>query len=42
MARRQDINEAVYGRGKTPKDIVTNPDNRMARADRLAAVLSKY
>ncbi len=42
MARRQDINEAVYGQGKTPKDIVTNPDNRLARADRLAAVLSKY
>lgn len=42
IARRQDINEAVYGTGKTPRDIVTNPANRMARADRLAAVLSKY
>jgi len=42
IARRQDINEAVYGQGKTPRDIVTNPANRMARADRLAAVLSKY
>ena len=42
IARRQDINEAVYGRGKTPKDIVTDPNNRMARADRLVQVLSKY
>lgn len=42
MARRQDINEAIYGAGKTPKAIVTDPANRMARADRLAAVLSKY
>ncbi|MBO6518477.1 MAG: lipid-binding SYLF domain-containing protein [Rhodospirillales bacterium] len=42
MARRQDINEAIYGTGKTPKAIVTDSANRMARADRLAAVLSKY
>ncbi len=42
MARRQDINEAIYGAGKTPKAIVTDPANRMARADRLATVLSKY
>lgn len=42
MARRQDINEAVYGQGKTPREIVTDPANRMARADRLAAVLAKY
>lgn len=42
IARRQDINEAVYGRGKTPKDIVTDPNNHMARADRLVQVLSKY
>ncbi len=42
MARRQDINEAVYGQGKMPRDIVSDPSNRMARADRLAAVLSKY
>ena len=42
IARRQDINEAVYGRGKTPRDIVTDPNNRMARADRLVQVLAKY
>ncbi len=42
IARRQDINEAVYGRGKTPRDIVMDPNVRLARADRLAALLSKY
>jgi lipid-binding SYLF domain-containing protein len=42
IARRQDINEAVYGRGKTPRDIVTDPNVKLARADRLAALLSKY
>jgi lipid-binding SYLF domain-containing protein len=42
IARRQDLNEAVYGRGRSPRDIVTDPNIRMARADRLAAVLSKY
>lgn len=42
IARRQDINEAVYGRGKTPRDIVTDPNIRLARADRLSALLSKY
>jgi lipid-binding SYLF domain-containing protein len=42
IARRQDINESVYGWGRTPRDIVTDPNIRMARADRLAAVLSKY
>ena len=42
IARRQDINEAVYGHGKTPRDIVTDPNVRLARADRLSALLSKY
>mgnify|MGYP002633562433 CR=1 FL=1 len=42
IARRQDINEAVYGTGKTPRAIVTDPNMHMARADRLAQTLAKY
>jgi SH3 domain-containing YSC84-like protein 1 len=42
IARRQDINEAVYGTGKEPRDIVTDPNMHMARADRLVQVLAKY
>lgn len=39
MARRQDMNEAVYGQGMTPPKIVNDPNARFARADRLKAVL---
>lgn len=40
MARRQDMNEAVYGAGMTPAKIVNDPNVRFQRADRLKAVLA--
>ena len=39
MARRQDVNEAIYGQGMTPAKIVTDPNAQFARADRLKDVL---
>lgn len=42
IARRQDMNQAIYGQNMTPRDIVTNPNVHMGRADRLAATLSKF
>lgn len=42
IARRQDMNEAVYGRGRQPSDIVTDPNIHLQRATPLANLLSKY
>lgn len=39
LARRQDMNEAIYGAGATPQRIVSDASLQMARADRLKAVL---
>lgn len=41
IARRQDLNEAVYGTGMTPSKIVSDPNARMARAEMLQNVLGK-
>lgn len=41
IARRQDLNEGVYGVGITPAQIVTDPSYRMARADRLHNLLGR-
>ena len=40
MARRQDMNEAAYGPGMSPRKIVNDPNARFARADRLKAILA--
>lgn len=40
LARRQDLNEAVYGTGMTPRKIVNDPDARLARADALKNALA--
>lgn len=40
MARRQDMNEAVYGGAMTPAKIVADPNLHFARAERLKAVLA--
>lgn len=40
IARRQDINEGVYGQGVVPQQIISDPGIRLARADRLKAVLA--
>ena len=40
IARRQDLNEAVYGAGMTPAKIVNDPNARMTRAERLQNVLA--
>lgn len=40
MARRQDMNEAVYGQGMTPPKIIADPNAHFARAERLKAVLA--
>ena len=39
IARRQDLNEAIYGVGMTPDKIVSDPSAQMARAERLKNVL---
>ena len=39
IARRQDLNEAVYGKGMLPANIVENPAVDMPRAERLRAAL---
>lgn len=41
MARRQDLNEAVYGKGMLPANIINNPAIDMPRADRLRAALGR-
>lgn len=41
IARRQDFNEGVYGTGVTPAQIVSDPNYRMARADRLHNLLAR-
>lgn len=41
MARRQDLNEAVYGQGMTPPKIINDPTAHFARAEQLKAVLGK-
>jgi len=41
LARRQDINEAVYGKGMTPARIVSDPNVRLARAQHLQNLLAK-
>ncbi len=40
IARRQDINEGVYGTGVLPQQIVSDPNIRLARAERLHALLA--
>ena len=39
IARRQDMNEAVYGTGMTPAKIIADPNAKMARAERLKSAL---
>lgn len=41
IARRQDLNEGVYGAGVTPAQIVSDPNYRLARADRLHNLLAR-
>lgn len=41
MARRQDLNEGVYGVGVTPEQIVSDPAYKLARADRLHNLLAR-
>lgn len=41
IARRQDLNEGVYGTGVTPAQIVSDPNYKLARADRLHNLLAR-
>ena len=41
IARRQDLNEGVYGADVTPAQIVSDPNVRLARADRLHNLLAR-
>ena len=41
IARRQDMNEGVYGPGVTPEQIVSDTAHRLARADRLHNLLAR-
>jgi lipid-binding SYLF domain-containing protein len=42
LARRRDLNEALYGQGATPEAIINDGRYKTAKADRLRSVLARF
>jgi lipid-binding SYLF domain-containing protein len=42
IARRRDLNEALYGKGATPDDIINQGRYKTIKADRLRTVLARF
>jgi len=42
LARRRDLNEALYGKGATPEAIINDRRYKTAKADRLRSALARF